>query len=205
MEDQETADHRLVQRVLEGDNSAFELLIRRHQAQVFRTVVAMVGDAATTSDLMQQVFIKAFDQLDRFERPTASDDDHDPRDRSFGPWVRTIARNLVRDDLRRREREERYLARYRREFFAEDEDPASSERRAERLKHALAECRQRLAPAAAEVIRLRYEVGMDVAAIAATVGRSLGATKQLLFRTREALRQCVEIQGGFQATAGVDD
>lgn len=189
-------DHQLVQRVLEGDNASFERLVRRHQAQVFRTVVSMIGDQAATSDLMQQAFIKAFDQLDRFD---GSDD------RSFGPWVRTIARNLVRDDLRRREREQRYLARYRSEFFAESEDAASAERRAERLKNALVECRRRLAPAASEVIRLRYEIGMDVAAIAVAVGRSLGATKQLLFRTREGLRRCVEVQGGFQARTGIDD
>ncbi len=63
--DEDTEDVRLMQLVAEGDTSAFEQLIERHQALVAGTVARMLGSNSDVEDIAQQVFTLLETELQR--------------------------------------------------------------------------------------------------------------------------------------------
>ena len=60
------SDAELVVRVLGGETGLFELLIRRHNPRVYRTVRAVVIDEDEVEDAMQQAWIHAYRALHGF-------------------------------------------------------------------------------------------------------------------------------------------
>jgi RNA polymerase sigma-70 factor (ECF subfamily) len=177
----EPADADLVERVLEGDADRFADLVRRHELAVYRVAAGVLRDAAGTENLVQQTFINAFEHLASFDRT-----------REFGAWLRAIARNLAFEELRRSSTEAKYLGRYRDYLLAFTTDSRGLEERERRVDRALEDCRRRLAPAAAEALAMHYDQAKDVDTIARALGRSVGATQQLLYRARAAVRRCLE-------------
>lgn len=93
-EDESPDDRVLVVRTRNGDKSAFGLLVRKYQLRVLRMVMAMIGDLETAKDIVQESFIRAYQNLDRFmvERP-------------FYPWLSKIATNLTLNHIKRGGRE----------------------------------------------------------------------------------------------------
>ena len=114
---------------------------RTHQDGVWRVVAWALRDAGATEDLVQQVFVNAYLKLDRFEAG-----------RDLGAWLRGIARNLVREELRRRARENRRLEVYRQQFEARLSDDESAGRHEQALRDALEHCSQKLGGAARQAL-----------------------------------------------------
>jgi len=110
---------------------------------------------------------------------------------SFFPWLKTIALNALRLELRRRERRGRHGRAYLQHLLignaADDEDAVE-----ERRRSALGDCLGELGDDHAHLLRRRYadDAGLDELARAA--GASVGAMKVRLFRLRESLRECIE-------------
>ncbi len=86
-------DVRLMQLVSRGDTSAFEELIKRHQALVAGTVARMLSSNSDVEDIAQQVFIRVWKSARRYV----------PRAK-FTTWLLKITRNLVFNELRRTKR-----------------------------------------------------------------------------------------------------
>jgi RNA polymerase sigma-70 factor, ECF subfamily len=61
------SDTEIVRRVLAGDRACFEVLIRRHNQQVYRVARAVLKDEDEVEDVMQQAYVNAFTNLDQFE------------------------------------------------------------------------------------------------------------------------------------------
>jgi len=179
---QPTETDRIVLRVLSGDLDAFAELVQAHQESVWRVVAAMLLDTQKTEDLVQQTFVNAYRHLDRFELG-----------RDFESWIKAIARNLVRHELRTRWREDRRLELYRRHLLSAGDAPAAGEAE-DRLAAALSACEQKLPAASAELVHLRYRQALDFSQIAARIGRTVEATRQQLARIRLALRDCIQKQ-----------
>lgn len=87
----DSADATLIEQTLKGNESAFAELVRRYQAAVWKTVHRILGRCSEGEDAVQEVFLRAFSSLRRF----------DPR-YPFGPWILRIATNHCIDLLRRR-------------------------------------------------------------------------------------------------------
>jgi RNA polymerase sigma factor (sigma-70 family) len=170
----------VVERVLAGELEAFAEIIRRYQQEVWRIAAYALRDVAATEDLVQQVFVNVFLNLGSYQRG-----------RDLGAWIRTIARNQVRKELRQDVRTERKLRRYH-QWLESGLDRVGEEEEEQGLREALARCREGLAPASAQAIALRYEQAQPFEQVAAALGRTVAATRQLLFRARAALRQCIE-------------
>jgi len=85
------SDGELVRRALAGDRRAEELLVRRHARAVARLIVRLLGTRRDAEDLSQDVFLAAFEQLDRLENPDI-----------FRSWLLRIAVNKVRMVIRKR-------------------------------------------------------------------------------------------------------
>src|SRR5438105_2940667 len=90
-----------ITKVLGGDIDAYEAIVRAYQQEVWKTVAAMLLNAQKTEDLVQETFINAYQHLHRYERG-----------RDFGAWLKEIARNQVRQEIRRSTREDRRLEVY---------------------------------------------------------------------------------------------
>lgn len=175
-----TETDQIVLRVLHGEIDAYAELIRRHQDAVWRVVAAMLLDTQQTEDLVQRAFILAYQQLHRF-RPG-----HD-----FAPWIKEIARNTVRQEMRRRIREEQRLEHYYNHWLALADASAAAEHE-DRLAEALERCLGQLPTLPAQLIELRYHRALDFGEIATTLGRTVEAARQQLARTRLLLRDCIE-------------
>lgn len=86
------SDQELVRQYLDGQEQAFEILLRRHKSQVFTKVMYMVKDRDVAEDIFQDTFIKVVNTL-RSGRYN--------EEGKFLPWVMRIAHNLVIDYFRR--------------------------------------------------------------------------------------------------------
>ncbi len=85
----EKKDAELIKDYLNGDETAFDVLMTRYQEDVFRLVRSVVFDLEDAKDITQKAFIKAFNNLKKLRK----------RD-SFRSWLFKIAINLSRDHLR---------------------------------------------------------------------------------------------------------
>ncbi len=82
-------DQSCISAVLAGDVNAYSTLVKRYEKPIFNLMYRMTGSHADALDLAQDAFIKAYQQLDRFQS-----------DKKFFPWLYTIARNLARNLFR---------------------------------------------------------------------------------------------------------
>lgn len=171
----------IIDQVMAGDVEAYAEIVRRYQRDVWKVVTAMLHDAKITEDLVQQAFVNAYLHLGQYQPGT-----------DFGIWVKSIARNLVRQELRSRSRETRRLEVYRTYLVDRFKDDDSAAAREDLLADALRKCREKLPEHSAEVLQLRYAKAMSFEEIAAGLGRTVEATRQLLSRLRLLLRDCIE-------------
>ena len=91
--DNKTADPdaQLVKLAASGDNGAFQTLVQKHQRTVYGIVSRMLRERDETDDLVQDIFIRAFRNLDRFRG-----------DSLFSTWLHSIAVNTTLKHLKRR-------------------------------------------------------------------------------------------------------
>lgn len=88
-------DRQLVSLYLAGDESAFEVLLRRHKDRVYSYVKMMVKDSQLAEDIFQDVFVKAVLTMKRGQYNEEG---------KFLPWILRIAHNLVIDTFRKNKR-----------------------------------------------------------------------------------------------------
>ena len=84
-------DATLISSTLAGDEGAFAELVRRYQSAVWGTVHRILGRTNDCEDAVQEIFLRAFTSLRRFDARYP-----------FGPWVLRIASNYCIDQLRRK-------------------------------------------------------------------------------------------------------
>ena len=89
--DRDDADALLVARVRAGDEEAFELLVARYQAPLFRYLRGLVADPELARDLLQDTFLRAFRAIGSLEEPGL-----------LRSWLYQIAHNQACSALRRR-------------------------------------------------------------------------------------------------------
>jgi RNA polymerase sigma-70 factor (ECF subfamily) len=178
---------RLMLRVKEGDERAFERLVEIHHHAVIGTVTRMLGNAEDAHDVAQQLFVRIWKSAPRYE-PSAK----------FTTWMYTITRNLVLNEVRKRQR--------RREVSMnepthedqvrelQDVETATADISAQRseleaaLDNAIAALPEKSRMA---VILRRYEE-TPYEELCKILGMTLPAVKSLLFRARTEMRKHLE-------------
>jgi RNA polymerase sigma-70 factor (ECF subfamily) len=182
-EDSETA---LVHAAKEGDMSAFEQLLRRTQAPVFRVAQHITGSREDAEEVTQEAFLKAFQNLQRFEERSR-----------FSTWVTRIAVNTALMRLRRRRGHETVPIRNEDgqapgllpekvvDWRPNPEQLYSRRELREILARALAELPQHYST----VFLLRDVEGFSTADTAEALGLSVATVKIRLLRARLQLRE----------------
>ncbi len=172
---------RIVSEVLAGNTQAFAGLVRLYQETVWRIAAALLRDRDATENLVQQVFVDAYFHLDQYAPGT-----------DFGAWIRTVARNRLRKELRTAAREDRRLATYRARLAERLRAEGTYHDDAADYMAALRGCRESLPDRDAVLIRMRYEKGLSFETIAARQGQSPEAVQRMISRIRFRLRTCIE-------------
>jgi len=176
-------DIALMLAVKEGSEKAFEALVERHQTRVIGTITKMLGGESDAEDIAQHVFVRVWQSAPRYN-PSAK----------FTTWLLTITRNLVFNEMRRRQRARLVPL-----------DPGDADRapvghadasaRSAPEEIAAAEMQEAVSNAIAQlpetqrmaVILRRFE-DMPYEEIARVLGTTVPAVKSLLFRARTDLK-----------------
>jgi RNA polymerase sigma factor (sigma-70 family) len=170
-----------------GDRQAYARLVDDTRNLVTAISLSIVRDVATSEDVAQEVYLQAWQGLQRLRNPA-----------SFLPWLRQLTRNRAHDEARRRARRRSepldYGTGYDSGHGAGDDrhrDPrpdAGAQLIAVEEQAALAAALDELPDAAREVVTLYYREGRSVAQVAGLIGLSDVAVKKRLSRARELLR-----------------
>ncbi len=88
---QTLTDDMLVRAYVDGDNGAFDALLRRHQSRVFLYILSIVKERELADDIFQETFIKAILTLKQGRYAENG---------KFSAWISRIARNLIVDYYR---------------------------------------------------------------------------------------------------------
>lgn len=179
------SDEDLVRATLAGRQEAFGELVERYQSRLVNFLFRIVRNADEAHDLAQEVFVKVYQALDRF----------DPRYR-FSTWIFRVAQNAAIDLVRRRRYRMVSLgpqddggedARPDRELPAND--PGAEAGLVEReTAGQVREAITRLPWEYRELILLRHYGELSYDEIAEAKGMPLGTVKNKLFRARQLLR-----------------
>lgn len=180
-------DFALLARAQAGDLRAFDDLVTRHRGKIFAMIRNMIHNEADAWDLSQEVFIKAWNALPKFEARAR-----------FSTWMYRIAHNTVYDWTRRRkieavgELDDEVFARERIDSSsrttphvseAPDEAMAGGELR-DKIEHALA----KLSPEHREVVLLKDVQGFAYKEIADVMKTSIGTVMSRLHYARKKLQ-----------------
>jgi RNA polymerase sigma-70 factor (ECF subfamily) len=180
-------DAALMLRVKQGDTGAFTELVEKYKQPVMNLAYRTVRDMTEAEDLAQNVFVQVYKSAARY-KSTAK----------FSTWLFTIARNLCLNEIRRRsrhpaesldathpEQEDQPLQQYEdKKTFSPPENLLQGEL-AQQIDRALADLpeNQRSAILLCRQDELSYEE------IAEALGCSVSATKSLIHRGRETLKE----------------
>ena len=178
-------DEELVARALGGEQGSFGLLVERYQDRLVSFLFRMLRDLETAHDLAQEVFLRVYQALDRF----------DPQFK-FSTWTFRVAHNLAIDELRRRKVRWVPLQRqdpeddspWERDLPSEGPTPYQDLRNDQRGA-AIQGAIDRLPSDYRELIMLRHYAELSYEEIAQLKRMPLGTVKNKLFRGRQMLRE----------------
>ena len=172
--DIEISDAALVARVLNGERDAFELLVRRHQAFLFRRARWMGLDADTAADMVQDALIKAYQNISTCREP----------DR-FGFWVGRILRNHCLDFLKSAGRRSEPLS----PFLAANHGNPELEEQRSTLRNRLMSALALLPQEQREAFLMKHGEGLSYDEMAELTNASVSAMKMRVHRATELLRE----------------
>jgi RNA polymerase sigma-70 factor (ECF subfamily) len=175
-------DRTLYERCLDGDELAWEHLVRRYQGRVCSVAYSYTGSDEEAMDVAQEVFIRVWKRLDSCRDPER-----------FAAWLLRIARNACLDHLRRRKA--RPPAQ---DVPAEDlaslADPGKrpdADVQARDERDVLEIAMQRLSPINREAILLKDIQGLPLEEMADMLDLPLGTVKSRCSRARVELARIV--------------
>ena len=156
--------------------------IRQYRSAVYRLLLFLLRDAEDAEEVAQETFLIAISRNPNADNVT-----------NRGAWLRSIARNLARNHMRKRGNSPRLLGddllELAERHFVEtgsDRDDVWDARR-----QALASCIHKLSPSDHSLVRRRYELGQRVKQIAEELGMEPNSLSKRLERIRGNLRKCI--------------
>ena len=176
-------DAQLIQRVLDGDDTAFSALVKKYQRSVHALAWRKIGDFHIAEDITQDTFLKAYQRLSTLKEP-----------QSFASWLYVITANHCKAWLRKKRTWMQSLedassaqlekATYSGHIIAENERMTEETQR-EVVKELLA----KLQESDRTVVTLYYLAGMTYEEISNFLGVSEAAIRNRLYRARRRLKK----------------
>ncbi len=176
------SDVQLIQRILSGDEAAFDVLVEKHQKSVHALAWRKVGDFHDAEEITQDTFLQVYKKLSTLKDPY-----------KFAGWLYVIANRLCIDWIRKKNLATQSLedtpvediekASYT-HHVSEQSEIAISEHRREIVKKLLS----KLPESERTVMTLHYLGEMTVKEISRFLGVSVSAIHNRLYRARKRLQ-----------------
>jgi RNA polymerase sigma-70 factor (ECF subfamily) len=171
-------DHLIVSQVISGQKELFRLLVKRHEQAVYGMGLSFFRNAEDASDFTQEVFLKVFRSLPRFEGRSR-----------FSTWLYKIAYNTAVNGIKRR-----------REYRSFAEDDCISDDDSPERKMLRAAAREAILGAISDLPE-RYRICVDLfffydrsyQEIETITGYPVNTIKSHVFRAKKLLRE--KLQG----------
>lgn len=191
-----------IARAKQGDQKAFEQLMRLYEKKVYSIALRMTGDAADAFDVSQDTFLRLYHTLNSYRGDSA-----------FSTWLYRLTTNICLDHLRKRKRRRHYemsLAemsdRDQDALYADAPDSAHDpERVLEQsvLRGAIQDALDALSPDHRRILVMREIAGLSYAEIAAALELEPGTVKSRIARAREQTRETLLLSGNLPGRNGV--
>jgi RNA polymerase sigma-70 factor (ECF subfamily) len=178
----------IVQRTIQGDTSAFEMLILRYERRVISLAMKLLGESDDARDAAQEVFFRAYKYIHRLDLQ-----------KPFEPWLMQMTVNVCRDMGRKRQQ--------RRATFSDSEpvDPIAHDVASNPHHEMIVEEERRMVRQALAVlpeteriaIVLRDIEGLSTGEVAAILESSETTVRSQISRARVRLKNAIEqMMGG---------
>lgn len=172
-------DEELIKQYLTtSPNDCFETLYNRYVGKVYNRCYSLTKDSEKAQDFTHDIFIRMFSRLDRFQGRS-----------TFSTWLYSISYNYCMDQLRTSKRmtttELENEATY-------DSIPAVDSEENEYSLQYLSEALGTLSPQEINILRLKYQDGLDIQQIADQLNITDSAVKMRLKRSRDKVRHSYE-------------
>ncbi len=176
-------DEELIARFQQGDSYAFDLLVKRYQDPLLNFVYRFLGNHTEAEDIVQETFYRLYKNK-HYYREIAK----------FSTWIYTIAGNLAKTELRKRNRRKLFSISH---FMSTEKDydiPDSSftpdtVTNSQITDKIIQKAIDKLSPKFKEVIVLRDIQGLSYEEIAEIVKIPLGTVKSRVNRARLRLQE----------------
>lgn len=168
-----------------GDVKAFSELVRRHQALVRAALAVRMNDVHDAEDLAQEAFVIAFRKLAEFDTS-----------RDFGPWVRSIALNLLKNYWRKHRAEPAGTAAELEQLVNRQIEARCREPQESSKLSALRICIGKLGEDMKSLLQKHYHEGVSVADLTREAGVKHSVMTMRLHRMRDQLRRCISEEEG---------
>ena len=163
----------LLKRCRQGDDLAWEALVREFQGRVYAVACHYMRDAEEARDVAQEIFVRIYQRLNSFHA-----------DQAFLPWMLRLSRNICIDTLRRRKARPRATE----DVFDETVRVASTAPREASAAHSardlLHRAMDRMSDSDREILLLREIQGLKVEEIANLLDIPIGTVKSRCNRAR---------------------
>jgi len=165
----------LLERCRQGDDLAWEALVRRFQARVYAVACSYMRNAEEARDVAQEIFVRVYERVESFHG-----------DRAFLPWILRLSRNVCIDALRRQKARPRAT-----DLLSEEtvqvasEGPTPEETTASRsARDLLYRAMDRMSDSDREILMLKEIQGLKVEEIANLLKIPIGTVKSRCNRAR---------------------
>lgn len=180
-------DFELIESAKEGDVDAFSELVVRYQGSVRACLAVRLHQKHEAEDLAQEAFLVAFRKLDEFNI-----------DSPFGPWIRTIAFNLLRNHWRKHRPIPVGAGEELEALIEEEVGLRHSEINESDTLETLKTCISKLDEPMRNLLKWRYDEGMTVGELTKKMNVRHSTMTMRLHRLRDQLRLCVQQNVGGQ-------
>jgi RNA polymerase sigma-70 factor, ECF subfamily len=181
-------DEELVRRILAGEYALFEIVMRRHNQQLYRAARAIMRDDGEVEDILQQAYLNAFTHLEQFEARA-----------KLSTWLTRI---VIHEAYARRRQHERQQERQQPSAAPPATAPLPSPEHqayASELQRVIEGAVDELPETYRLVFMLRDVEGLSTAETGDALGLGLEAVKTRLHRARAFLRRAVARRVGAAA------
>jgi RNA polymerase sigma-70 factor, ECF subfamily len=184
------SDDEIVRRVLAGETALFELLLRRYNQRLFRVVRSIIGEDSEAEDIVQEAYVRAFQNLRQFEGRSL-----------FSTWLTKIA--VYEATARRRKQRRLSLVGDDTDFESManqgNQDDAAERASQGELGAVLAKAVDALPAELRVVFTMRMVEGLSTAETAECLELSAANVKTRLLRARTQLQAWIDRQIGKES------